>query len=97
DNRESLTAIETVCGDSIAITPFLIFKGDVLLEDHFKNDLDNKIILATSASGYTNKELSMKYIKHFYNQTYKKIKGKWQMLVFDRHASHTSDNFLYYC
>jgi hypothetical protein len=54
DNRESLTAIETVCGDGIAIAPFLILKGDVLKEDHFKNDLNDETILATSAFGYTN-------------------------------------------
>jgi hypothetical protein len=55
DNRESLTAIETMCKDGIAIAPFLILKGDVLKEDYFKNDLNNKTILATSASSYTNK------------------------------------------
>ena len=54
DNRESLTAIETICKDGIAIIPFLILKGDVLKEDHFKNDLNDETILATSASSYTN-------------------------------------------
>jgi hypothetical protein len=97
DNRESLTAIETMCGDGTAIAPFLILKGDVLKEDHFKNDLNDETILATSASGYTNEQLSMKYIKHFHNQMWKKTKGKWRMLIFDGHGSHTSDEFLYYC
>jgi hypothetical protein len=67
DNRESLTAIETIYKDNIAIAPFLIFKGDVLKEDYFKNDLNNETILAISAFSYTNKQLSIKYIKHFYN------------------------------
>ena len=44
-----------MCKDGIAIAPFLILKGDVLKEDYFKNDLNNKTILATSASSYTNK------------------------------------------
>jgi hypothetical protein len=55
DNRESLITIKTVYRDSIAIALFLILKGDILVEDYFKNDLNNKSILATSLSGYTNK------------------------------------------
>ena len=97
DNRESLIAIETVCGDGIAIAPFLILKGDVLKEDHFKNDLNDETILATSASGYTNEQLSMKYIKHFHNQMWKKTKGKWRMLIFDGYSFYTFNEFLYYC
>jgi hypothetical protein len=55
DNRESFIAIEIIYKDSIAIALFLILKGDILVEDYFKNDLNNKSILATSLSGYTNK------------------------------------------
>jgi hypothetical protein len=55
DNRESLTAIEIICEDGIAIIPFLIFKGDVLKEDYFKNNLNDETILVTSAFSYTNK------------------------------------------
>jgi hypothetical protein len=55
DNRESFIAIETIYENSIAIAPFLILKGDILVEDYFKNDLDDKSILATSLSSYTNK------------------------------------------
>jgi hypothetical protein len=32
DNRESLTAVKTVCADSSTIPLMLILKGDVLLE-----------------------------------------------------------------
>ena len=67
DNRESLTTIETIYKDNIAIIPFLILKREVLKEDYFKNDLNDETILATSASSYINKQLSIKYIKHFYN------------------------------
>jgi len=55
DNRESFTTIKIVYRDNTIITPFLILKGDILVEDYFKNDLDDKSILAISLSGYTNK------------------------------------------
>jgi hypothetical protein len=55
----------------------LILKEDVLLlEKHFKNDLENKTLLTTSPTEYSNKGLSIKYLIHFYNNTYKKTKGK---------------------
>ena len=67
DNQELLIIIKTIYRDNIAIIPFLILKKDVLKENYFKNNLDNKIILIISISGYINKQLSIKYIKHFYN------------------------------
>jgi hypothetical protein len=70
DNRESLTIIETVSARGEAITLFLILKGEILLEEYFNNDLDAEIVFATSSTGYTNNALSLKYIKHFHNQTY---------------------------
>jgi hypothetical protein len=97
DNRESLTAIETISAGGEAIAPFLILKGEILVEAHFDNDLDTESVFATSSTGYTNDALSLKYIKHFHNQTYRRTQGKWRMLIFDGHGSHTSDEFLYYC
>lgn len=97
DNRESLTSVETVCADGTAIPPMLILKGEVLLEKYFDNDLHDQTLLATSPSGYTNDFLAMKYLIHFHNNTFKKCKGNWRMLIFDGHGSHVSDEFLFYC
>jgi hypothetical protein len=67
DNRESLTMIETMSAGGEAITPFLILKGEILLEEHFNNDLNTEIVFATSSTRYINDALSLKYIKHFHN------------------------------
>jgi hypothetical protein len=75
DNRESLTAVETICADGSIIAPMLILKGEVLLEKYFDNDLDNDTLFATSSSGYSNEGLAMKYLIHFDNQTYKKARA----------------------
>jgi hypothetical protein len=97
DNRESLTAVETVCADGSTIPLMLILKGDVLLERYFENDLENDTLLATSPSGYSNEGLGMKYLIHFHNNTYKRTNGRWRMLIFDSHKSHVSEPFLVYC
>jgi hypothetical protein len=70
DNRELLTVIETVSAGGKAIILFLILKGKILLEEYFNNDLNTEIVFATSSTGYINDALSLKYIKHFHNQTY---------------------------
>jgi hypothetical protein len=59
DNRESITAVETVCADCSTIPLMLILKGDVLLERHFENDLENETLLATSPTRYSNKGVSI--------------------------------------
>ena len=76
DNRESLTTIETISAGGEVITPFLILKREILLEEHFNNDLNTEIVFAMSSTRYTNNALSLKYIKHFYNQTYRRTQGK---------------------
>ena len=76
DNRESLTVVETICVDSNTIPLILILKGDVLLKKYFENDLENNTLLTTSLSRYSNKGLIIKYLIYFYNNTYKKTKGK---------------------
>ena len=97
DNRESLTAVETICADGSMIPLMLILKGDILLEKHFENDLENDMLLATSLSGYSNEGLAMKYLIYFHNNTFKKTKGKWWILIFDGHSSYVSEEFLLYC
>jgi hypothetical protein len=97
DNRESLTAVETIGTDGSTIPPMLILKGDVLLEKYFENDLENETLLATSSSGYSNEGLAIKYLIHFHNNTFIKCKGQWRMLIFDGHRSYVSEDFLLYC
>jgi hypothetical protein len=70
DNRESLTIIETISARGKAIALFLILKGEILLEEHFNNNLNTEIVFAMSFTRYINNALSLKYIKHFYNQIY---------------------------
>jgi hypothetical protein len=97
NNRESITVVETVCADCSTIPPMLILKGDALLERHFENDLENETLLATSPTGYSNEGLGMKYLIHFYNNIYKKTKGKWRILISDSYGSRIPEPFLIYC
>ena len=76
NNRELITIVKIVYTNSSTILLILILKGDILLKKYFENDLKNDTLLITSPTRYSNEGLSMKYFIHFYNNIYKKIKGK---------------------
>ena len=76
NNQESLTIVKTIYTDSSTISSMLILKGNVLLEKYFENDLENKTLLATSASSYSNEGLTIKYLIYFHNNTFPKLKGQ---------------------
>lgn len=65
DNRESITALECCSAGGQSIAPFLILKGDILLEKHFKNNMNNKAKLACSPTGFTNDRLTYQWLEHF--------------------------------
>jgi hypothetical protein len=67
NNRELLTAIETISARGEVIILFLILKGEILVEAYFDNNLDIELVFTISSTRYINDTLSLKYIKHFYN------------------------------
>jgi DDE superfamily endonuclease len=96
DNRESITALECCSAGGRSIAPFLILKGDILLEKHFKNQMDNKAKLACSPTGFTNDRLTYQWLEHFNELTRSGIGQKWRALIMDGHGSHLSDHFKFY-
>jgi hypothetical protein len=75
----------------------IIIAKSVLMEKHFNNAIDDGVLFATSESSYSNAYLGIEWLKHFNRQTAGRRKGKYQMLVFDGHRSHLTDEFTYYC
>jgi hypothetical protein len=60
----------------------------IFKEQHFDNDLDNDVLFGLLESGYTNNQLSFEWIKHFNKQTRDSKKGKYKLLIMDRHRSY---------
>ncbi len=96
DNRESITALECCSAGGLSIAPFLILKGDIMLEKHFENKMDDKAKLGCSLTGFTNDRLSFKWLEHFNELTKDGIKDRWRVLIMDGHGSHLSDHFKFY-
>jgi hypothetical protein len=74
----------------------IIFAGIYHLRKYFKNVLDRDILFARLDSGYSNDKLGVKFLQHFNQHTSNSI-GKYRMLLFDRHRSHLSQEFIDFC
>ena len=64
-NRELVTAVAMINYGGIKVPVIIIFKGAYHLRGHFKNQLDDNILFARSATGFSNRHLALCYIKHF--------------------------------
>jgi hypothetical protein len=65
NNRELVTAVVTINYGSKKVPLMIIFKGVYYLRGYFKNQLDGNILFARSATGFSNRQLALYYIKHF--------------------------------
>jgi hypothetical protein len=97
DNRDYITSVETICGDGTAIPPLVILKGTVLLEKHFKNDMEDDTLMAMTSTGYIDNTLGLLWLEHFNKMTYKKLKGTYRLLMLDGQSSHITEEFTVYC
>ena len=97
ENKELITSVKTLNYSGQKVPLMIIFAGAYHLRRYFKNnDLDSDITFARSESGYLNDKLGVRYLKHF-NYWASKSTRKYQMLIFDSHGSHLTQEFLDYC
>ena len=97
-NRDFISSLECVGGDGSVIPNMIILSGKSHLEKFFlQNDLDRKVAMAFSDTGYNNDELSLHWLEHFDKHNCKKRKGVWRILVMDDASSHVHEEFIRLC
>ena len=62
ENREHVTSIEAISMDGRTIDPMIILAGAYFKEKFFDNDLNDDVLFACSLSGYTDDNLSYRFI-----------------------------------
>ena len=96
DNRESLTSIETIRGDGTVLPPYIVLNGKQYMEKWFEaTDLEEEATFDLSDTGYSNDEISLRYLEHFNRNC--PPKGVYRMLVMDGHGSHNHQEFAARC
>ena len=89
-NRDFISSLECVDGDGSVISNMIILSGKSHLEKFFlQNDLDGKVAMAVSDTGYDNDELSLHWLEHFDKHTRKKRKGVrvYSTVLFQKHLA----------
>ncbi len=98
ENRDFISSIECMSGDGSVISNMIILSGKSHLEKFFlHNNLYGNITMAVSDTGYNNDELSLHWLEHFDNNTWKKRKGVWRMLVMNSASSYIHEEFIRLC
>jgi hypothetical protein len=98
ENRESATAIEAISAGGQVAPAFLILAGQYHMAQWYQQpELEDDTAIITSASGYSNDEISLEWLKHFDRHTTKSAIGKYRLLILDGHGSHHTYEFIRYC
>jgi len=88
-NRELITLVECVSGDTLVFPPMLIAPGTLHMKDRYtKTSIPDAYLVGVSDSGYSNESLALDWIPHFdYFSSHRQV-GCWRLLLLDRHNSH---------
>jgi len=64
DNREIVSSVECISSSGFALKSIIILARNILMEKHFNNAIDDRVLFAISKSGYSNAYLGMEWLKH---------------------------------
>jgi len=96
DNKDHVTAMESISAAGEGIPPIFVAKGAMILEP-FLIDLPSDWAVTMSESGYANDDIMILYIQHFNKFTAKRQKGSVRLLLMDNYGSHLTKEVIEYC
>ena len=97
-NRELVTVCETISGDGADLRPMIIVPGIIHQAVWYANtSIPDNYLVGTSETGYTNDELTMKWLVHFERFSSLRQIGTFRLLLLDGYGSHCTKEFIDYC
>ncbi|KIJ27019.1 hypothetical protein M422DRAFT_191509, partial [Sphaerobolus stellatus SS14] len=95
-DKETVTALVTICADGSVLQPTIIFKGKNLWSSWGANNV-TQASFACSPNGWTDGELAMRWmVDDFDTQTRDKAEGRLCCLYLDGHSSYYNLELLQY-
>ena len=98
--QEWVTAVECICMDGTTIDPFIIFKGQNVLQSWIPQEVINKWYFSANSKGWTSNLHGIEWLKCVFEPTTREKAdgGKQQcLLICDGHDSHISGSFISHC
>jgi len=97
-NRELVTVCETISGDGTALLPMIIIPGVIHQEASYTTTgIPDNYLVATSETGYSNDELTIKWLLHLNSFSTEPQSGIYRLSVLDGFGSHCTKQFIEYC
>jgi hypothetical protein len=92
----------SVCADSSALPPGLIFTGkDNTIQSSWVEDIEpgkHSVFVTATPSGWTNDEVGLAWLEQLFNRyTKKKARRSWRLLIVDGHGSYITIAFINFC
>lgn len=98
ENRESATAIEAISATGEYLPAYIVLAGQNHQSRWYQQpELHNDTVIETSPTGYTNDQISFRWLQHFEEYSKAKSYGGWRLLILDGHGSHHTIEFIQFC
>ncbi|KIJ38004.1 hypothetical protein M422DRAFT_177252, partial [Sphaerobolus stellatus SS14] len=94
-NQENTTVLITICADGTTTKPVVVFKGENMMNNWFKDNVADCMI-TRSRNAWTEQEIAEDWIKKFNFETRLKANSEPRALFLDGHNSHYSPKLLRY-
>jgi len=96
--RTWTTMLECISQDGRVLPPGVIFKGQDLQKQWFKDQFDKDWYVAVSSNGWTSNDLAVGWLEEvFIPRTEPEDPSEPRLLICDSHGSHTTDDFMIRC
>ena len=96
--RESVTVIEAVSADGVALRPFIILRAQNVWEKWTAIEgTTSDWNLATSTKGWTDDDLGLEWLKLFNQESKPANLQDFRLLLVDNHSSYCTGRFIMHC
>jgi hypothetical protein len=97
NEREWVTAIETISAAGKKIRPLIVFKGQSVQLQWFSHTDCPDWLYTSSEKGWTSNEIGLQWLKTIFIPETQPEDKEWRILVVDGHGSHITVDFLFEC
>ncbi|KAF2185006.1 DDE-domain-containing protein [Zopfia rhizophila CBS 207.26] len=96
-DRDWVSVIEAIGMSGLSPPPFVIFSGKQIQHSWIDASIDPGTVIQVSPAGWTDREIALRWIRHFDQYTRSRTAGNYRLLILDGHNSHISIEFVQFC
>jgi hypothetical protein len=93
-NRLSLTIVESISIDGMAIPPLVIVPSITIIESWFHENMIGHEVVIVSLSRYTNEGIYIIWLAYFIKHNDYRLDKAWHILLIDGATCHKAPNFI---